>query len=298
MRSEPEEEMSELSYQSEGEDTVDLLDEAEALELVEFDPSIEPSGSWEAPKTVKMFLEKHFNRTLSEDEREAIRKDFPKPSGGLLVAPKLDDQVKEHLKSKGKDPHFGAEKSLFRIQEQVMEVAGPLTCLWSDLLNSGAKVSAEDTVLLIQRALVMLGSMSHSITQERRRIAWTRINPKLKGLAEEDYDKRESNLFGPGFLEKAAKKMEVDKTMDKVATSSRKPGSYSKRPRFEHDKSDLRSFLYKGAPGKYGNRRFQRQQPYSRGSFNRFQSRKYNFQRPPARQTQELPKVDLAKKGQ
>ena len=33
--------------------------------------------------------------------KEAIRKDFPKPEGGLLTAPKLDDQVKEHLKRKG-----------------------------------------------------------------------------------------------------------------------------------------------------------------------------------------------------
>lgn len=40
-----------------------------------------------------------------------------------------------------------------------------------------------------------------------------RINPKLKSLAAEDYSKRDGNLFGPGFLEKANKKLEMDKTL-------------------------------------------------------------------------------------
>jgi len=49
-------------------------------------------------------LEKILNRTRSEDEKEAIMKDFPKPNCKVLSAPKLDDQVKDQLKKKGKDP--------------------------------------------------------------------------------------------------------------------------------------------------------------------------------------------------
>ena len=54
---------------------------------------------------------------------------------------------------KGKDPHFGSEKSLY---EQMLDVAGPLTCLWADLLNKEARTAAEDTLLLVQRALIGL----------------------------------------------------------------------------------------------------------------------------------------------
>lgn len=126
-------------------------------------------------------------------------KDFPKPNCSTLTAPKLDEQVKEHLKMKGKDPHFGSEKSLYKLQEQMLDIAGPLTCLWADLINKEAHISAEDTLMLVQRALVLLGSASDAISQERRKIAWTRINPKLKSLATEEYEKRETNLFGPGF---------------------------------------------------------------------------------------------------
>jgi len=256
------------------EDVVDLLDESEALEMIEFDPSVEPSDTWQPPASISNFLEKHFNRSLSEDEKEAIMKDFPKPNCKVLSAPKLDDQVKDQLKKKGKDPHFGAEKSLFKLQEQLLDVAGPLTCLWADLLNKEANVTAEDTLLLIQRAIVLLGSASHSITLERRKIAWSRINPKLKSLASEEYGERESNLFGPGFLEKASKRLEVEKTLDKVSNQGKSSQQAHKKARFENDKSDLRSFLAKGASVVYGNSRIQRQsQPYN--AYTRFRNRRY-----------------------
>ena len=60
-------------------------------------------------------------------EREAIMKDYPKPKVVSLSVPKLDDQIKVHLKSKGKYPHFGAEKTLYKIQKSTLDVAGPLT---------------------------------------------------------------------------------------------------------------------------------------------------------------------------
>ena len=107
------------------------LEGIEALEFVEFDPTVDTLGVWEAPKTMTTFLEKYFNKALSDEERDAIRKDFPKPSGDFLHAPKLDEEVKDHLRRKGKDPHFGSEKALYKLHEQVLDVAGPLTCLWA-----------------------------------------------------------------------------------------------------------------------------------------------------------------------
>jgi hypothetical protein len=49
------------------------------------------------------------------------------------------------------------------------------------------------------------------------------------------------DLFGPSFLEKASKRLEVEKTLSKP------PPQNTKRGRYENDKSDLRSFLSKGA---------------------------------------------------
>ena len=200
-------------------------------------------------------------------------KDFPKPTCEAMTVPKLDEEVKDQQKRKEKDPHFGAEKSLYKIQEQLLDVAGPLTCLWADLLNKEANTSSEEILLLFQRALVLLASASSSVSQERRKITWSRINPQLKSLASEEYSKRETKLFGPGFLEKASKRLEAEKTLNKVSVQGKGGGPPPKKGRYDNDKSDLRSFLAKGASARYGGRRNQRQQPYS--SYTRFQSPKY-----------------------
>ena len=99
----------------------------------------------------------------------------------------------------------------------MLEVTGPLIYLWSDLLDPADSPSREDIIFQIQRALCIVGSTYHSINVERRRLAWTRINPSLKPLAEEKYEKREGNLFGPTFLEKVSKKLEADKALAKVS---------------------------------------------------------------------------------
>ena len=135
------------------------------------------------------FLEKHFTRFPKPEEREAMLKDFPKPSSQALQVLKLDDQVKDHLKKKGINPHFGAEKSLYPIQSQVLDMASPLTCLWSDLLDTEVTIKREQIILLVQCALILLDSLSISITLERRRINRSKLNPVLKNAPVEDDEK-------------------------------------------------------------------------------------------------------------
>ena len=126
---------------------VDLLDDEEALDFANFDPMINDDNAWDAGEVINAFLEKHFNRVITPEEREAmmndfpnpscqalaIMNDFPKPSCQALVAPKLDEDMKKQIKKAGKDPHFGAERSLFKLQLQLLDMAGgPLTCLWAE----------------------------------------------------------------------------------------------------------------------------------------------------------------------
>ena len=78
-------------------------------------------------------------------------------SQSLPVQPyAFPEKIKDQIKKAGKNPHFGAEKSLFKIQERILEMTGPLTCLWSDTLNQKATVKQEDILLLLQRVLVLL----------------------------------------------------------------------------------------------------------------------------------------------
>ena len=239
------------------EDVVEPLSDTEAREFDEyyedFDPSTEPDDSWDPPSAMSSFLERHFNRELPGKDKDAILKEFPKPNCVTLKAPKLDGLVKEQLMRKGKDPRFGTERTLFKLQEQLLEVAGPLTCLWADILNPEVDLKAGEVLHQLQRALVLLGNTSHGITVERRKIACSRINPKLKSIASEEFADRKEHLFGPGFLDKASKIVETEKAFDKVSDS----GLSYKRRRVENSE-DLRSFLSRGAPARYDSRKIQR----------------------------------------
>ena len=96
------------------EDLIHLLFDSEALEMVECDLSVTPENSWKPPTHMARFLAKHFDRCLTDAEREAILKNFPRPEVDAPQPPKLDEEVKEQLKRSGKDPHFGAEKHSIR----------------------------------------------------------------------------------------------------------------------------------------------------------------------------------------
>ena len=74
----------------------------------------------------------------------------------------------------------------------------------------------EQTILLLQRELVLVGSMCNFINIERNKIACSRINPALKSLAGKNFEKHQGKLFGPQFLERVSKKMEAKKAMLKV----------------------------------------------------------------------------------
>ena len=94
-------------------------------------------------------------------------------------------------------------------------MSGPLMCLWVDLTNPRAEVSKKETLLLTQCALILLGSTSNAINLARKKIAWAKINPSLKGLTNETYEQE----GGPaGFLEKASKKIETQKALAKVSS--------------------------------------------------------------------------------
>ena len=126
------------------------MDNEEALDFADFDPTINNDNTWDAGEMINVFLEKHFNRVITPEEREVIMNDFPKPSCQALVAPKLDEHMKKQIKKPGKDPHFGAERSLFKLQLQLLDMAGPLTCLWAELSSKETQVKPQEAILLIQ----------------------------------------------------------------------------------------------------------------------------------------------------
>ena len=119
-------------------DELDLLNKGESLELVEFDPMVDSGKTWEAGDIINTFLTKYFTKALDQREIDNIMEDFLKPNCPALQTPNLDEKVKKLV---GKDPHFGTERALYKVQDQILNLAEPLTSLWSDLFSRRAKVS-------------------------------------------------------------------------------------------------------------------------------------------------------------
>jgi len=164
-------------------------------------------------------------------------------------------------------------------------MAGPLTCLWANILNRKATVNQEDVLLLLQRVLVQLGGVSHTITQERRRIAWGRVNP-ANTLPDELEEQKEVTLFGGGFLERATKHIEKAKELQKVTGSGKRSGAPPQKRKYQdRDPNDLRRFLEKDAPLRYGGRNLTYPKLYHLQPAKPFQQPTRKFQKTGPRRT-------------
>lgn len=80
-----------------------------------------------------------------------------KPKSDALLVPRLDCQIKDHLKAKGKD----CREVFVQDSREPPGIAGPLSCLWSDLLDKGTKPSREQVLLLTQSSWEVLPTKSN-----------------------------------------------------------------------------------------------------------------------------------------
>ena len=120
-------------------------------------------------------LEEQFNRGPLLEKCHAILEDFPKPACDVVQAPRLDNEVRDQQLKKGMDPKHGLEKTLFKLQEQFLEITGPSKCFWHNFPQPDARPSNAQMIHLLQRALVLVGGTSQTINVERRQITWSRV---------------------------------------------------------------------------------------------------------------------------
>ena len=77
----------------------------------------------------------------------------------------------------------------------------------------------QEVILLVQRVLCLLGSASHSITLERRKVAWSMPQTHPLLLQEEKEKEKDITLFGGGFLEQVTKRQEDEKVTSQFTRS-------------------------------------------------------------------------------
>jgi len=152
------------------------------------------------PQEVAAYMETHFRRVLSDEERKDMTSTHPRPKTDALMTPKVDDEISAWLGNKfpkAIDGRFAA------VQTAIMAATGPAACAWSDILNleEDAMVPASEVAEIFQRTLVLLGNASALIGRQRRT---TLIEAGEKELAKyaKEYEPTEGrHLFGPNFTE-------------------------------------------------------------------------------------------------
>ena len=82
----------------EREDTNDELVVQDPEQDSLLDLSTESWGTWDPPDQMYAFLEKYFNCSLLEVERQAIAQDYPKLNCPALEVPRFDEEVRQQLK--------------------------------------------------------------------------------------------------------------------------------------------------------------------------------------------------------
>ena len=103
------------------------------LELVQFELVVDDDDAWKAYDIINIFI-KNFSHTFNK-RIDGIMGSWRTILSSRFFAPKLDEDIRKQIERAGKDSHYGVEKRLYNLQKQILDISGPLTCLWADILN-------------------------------------------------------------------------------------------------------------------------------------------------------------------
>ena len=166
--------------------------------LKAFDPraEVDTTGKYLvlAPSALMAYLESHFRRALTDDERKAVLTLQPRLATDAMFVPKLDESVKSWIGQKY--PKL-ADGRLFLIQQALHASAGPLTFTWASLLyaDPGEAVPVEDVLNIIQRKIVLMGNVNALTTQARQQTVLEAGGTEVAALMKDEMPQAGRHLF-------------------------------------------------------------------------------------------------------
>ena len=149
-------------------------------------------------------------------------KAHPVPRTFAAKPPVADKFVKDYLKS----CFPKQDGKLARLQSAILKVCGPMTCMWSDLIEQNllddpdATISVHDVLEIIQRSLVLLGNANGLLSQMRRTNILELADKSLGKYCQDSPSQAGEFLFGPEFTNHLQDKVESDASLAKVVSSS------------------------------------------------------------------------------
>ena len=154
---------------------------------------------------------------LPNSTRRQLVERFGKPSLPCTSAPYLDKVLRPRLPA----PVRARDNELAKIQAMSLDGMFPLCRLLNDA-HSGELHLPEIALDAVQTSIRLLGSVTAHCNRLRRTSALQSLNPGIVDMAEEDAIFKDAGLrlFGEGFSEKAKKRDDELRALDKVSGNS------------------------------------------------------------------------------
>ena len=236
-----------------------------------FDPSSLAAGDihvFDAPQIINEYVEKHFRAVLDKETRDIMFKEHPVPSTPVMRAPKVDEFMLGHLKSRFPRSN---ETQLRTIQNALLSATGPLACLWADfisndMLTEDSTVSVHDVLEVVQRTLVLLGNANTLLTQTRRDSILQAVDRSLVKYGKECAPTTGDHLFGKDFTSSLKKEVEQDKSLSQIVALNRRHHPYERSRQSTLGRTS-KQFFPRGPVGSQGFRQGRYNTPHNKQSF-------------------------------
>ncbi|KAJ1192933.1 hypothetical protein NDU88_002239 [Pleurodeles waltl] len=160
------------------------------------------STEWWPVEIMSKFIKRWIQNLFEKSARNILKTECSRPlfEDNACLTPNLDPELITFEFKLGHDRKEGLEISLKSCEDCLPDVVGPLPRIIDTVEEAHINGLAVDINLLrglSHRAMVLLGKTNACLNTERRRIALTKINPKLADLAEKELSENlEGLIFG------------------------------------------------------------------------------------------------------
>ena len=226
-------------------------------------------GTFQAPPRMKKYLAKYLRRCLSKEEREALFKEYPKPSVEPCSPPKVDKFMADFL---GKRLPKDRDTELSRIQTAILACIRPLTVAWQRLLEADLEgdpqltVPASEVLTMVQQTVCLVGNASELTSQFRRAQILGAIDSSWTKFGSDTIKAGPDTLFGDEFQEFLTKRVEKETALSKAVSISKRNkkdgASSSTSSSTRKDGQKPSQFFRGGPPAQYGGRQGSSYRPY------------------------------------
>jgi site-specific recombinase XerD len=141
-----------------------------------YEPKKKRGKKWKLQSKLEKYALNKFSRYAKENDIKELLEESPVPSHSFLKAPELDDDIRTGLDAVVGHSQAGylkkRDSQLWRVNDKITRVMGPLGKLWARLDKSRKKgkekMKVEEVLDLTEKAVMLIGQANVAVKYQRR----------------------------------------------------------------------------------------------------------------------------------